>query len=104
MSENVSDLVLENLVSAQPGSKAVFERLPLDLLGDVSVELQVVIGELTLTVAQLMALKAGDVLALDKTKLSPVDLLLNGVPVARGSLVVAGDRFAVRVESGYGGS
>ena len=104
MSEKVTSPVLEemNMHAETTGKKPLFSALPIELLGDMSVDLQVVIGELTLSVAELMKLKAGDVLPMTKEHLAPVELLLNGSPVAVGTLVVADDHFAVRVESGIG--
>ncbi|OHX12059.1 hypothetical protein BI347_00050 [Chromobacterium sphagni] len=70
----------------------------LDLLKDVKVQLDTRLGHCQLSVAALNALKEGEVLTLDRMPGEPVDILLAGKVVARGSLVVAGDYFGVRIE------
>jgi flagellar motor switch protein FliN/FliY len=69
----------------------------LDMLKHVEVTLEVKVGTATLTVAELFALKAGSVLALDRDVDQPVDILLNGKTVAAGFLAVSGDKLGVRI-------
>lgn len=67
------------------------------LIDSVEVILDAVLGKATMTVAELTALKADDVLTLDSALNASVELRLNGAPVARGELVAVGDKFAVRL-------
>ena len=46
----------------------------------------------------LLALDAGDVLVLDRKRLSPVPLLVDGVPRAEGQVVVIDKRLGVRIK------
>lgn len=64
---------------------------------DVRVELKVKLGQVLLTVEELMALKAGSILKLDKLMSEPVDLYLNEALVARGEIVAVDDNFGVRL-------
>lgn len=67
------------------------------LIDSVEVSLDGVIGAARLTVAELVALKAGAVVTLDAALDAAVELRLNGAAVARGELVAVDDRFAVRL-------
>lgn len=70
----------------------------MELLKEVQVQLETRIGRCRLSIAELDALREGEVLALDKAPGDAVEILLGGQVVARGSLVVAGDHFGVRIE------
>ncbi|MBA2964775.1 MULTISPECIES: FliM/FliN family flagellar motor switch protein [Ramlibacter] len=63
----------------------------------VDIRLQACVGEVVLTVGELLGAREQAVLPVDRTLDAPVDLLLNGRVVARGQLVAVEDRFAVRV-------
>ena len=54
----------------------------------IPVQVQVVLGSTTMTVANLMKLSRGSVVKLDRTVGEPVDVLVNGHVVARGEVVV----------------
>lgn len=68
-----------------------------DLLRDIPVTLDARLGQAEMTVAELMALKSGSVVTLDRSVADHVDLHLNGVLVARGEIVAVGDQFGVRI-------
>lgn len=68
-----------------------------EVLGDVTVELDALLGKGSLSLAQLAALRDGSVVGLDLPLNGQVDLSLNGRIVARGELVAVGDHFGVRV-------
>jgi flagellar motor switch protein FliN/FliY len=67
------------------------------LLDSVKVTLQVVVGQASTTLGELMSLKEAAVLKVDRLVEQPVDVLVNGNVVARGQLVVVDDNFGVRV-------
>lgn len=67
------------------------------LIDAVEVSLDGVIGAASMTVADLVALKAGAVVTLDAPLDQAIELRLNGAVVARGELVAVDDRFAVRI-------
>jgi len=54
----------------------------------IPVKVDVVVGSLTMPVADLMQLSRGTVLALDRRVGEPVDVLVNGRIVARGEIVL----------------
>ena len=61
------------------------------------VTLEARIGSAVMSIARLMELKAGDCVPLDAELNSDVELVLNGVTIARGELVAVGDSFGVRI-------
>lgn len=66
-------------------------------LHSVRARLQVRVGEVELSVGELLAAKEHQVLVLDRSLDQPVDLLLEGKLVARGQLVAVDGCFAVRI-------
>jgi len=66
-------------------------------LADVPMELSVEIGRTQITVGETLALRAGSVVTLDRLAGEPVDLLVNGTPIARGEVVVVDEQFGLRV-------
>ena len=69
----------------------------LERLGQVTLELTVEVGRTRMTLGQALALGPGSVITLDRLADQPVDLLVNGKPVARGEVVVIDDVFGLRV-------
>ncbi len=77
---------------APPAPSTELERLT-----DVGLELTVEVGRTRMTLGQALALGPGSVITLDRLADQPVDLLVNGMPVARGEVVVIDDVFGLRV-------
>jgi flagellar motor switch protein FliN/FliY len=75
------------------------ERLETDLrrLSEVAMELSVEIGRTSMTVGETLELRAGSVITLERLAGEPVDLLVNGTPIARGEVVVVDEQFGLRV-------
>jgi flagellar motor switch protein FliN/FliY len=73
--------------------------VPADLerLYDVPVELAVEIGRAQMTIRETLALGPGSIVSLDRLAGEPVDLLVNGKPIARGEVVVIDEEFGLRV-------
>jgi flagellar motor switch protein FliN len=69
------------------------------LLGNVDVRVETYLGETSMTVAELNALKSGGVVKLDAALNELVELRVNGVTIAHGELVAVGDKFGVRITS-----
>src|SRR5688572_17556628 len=66
-------------------------------LYDVPVELAVEIGRTRMTIGQTLDLRPGSVVSLNRLAGEPVDLLINGKPIARGEVVVIDEEFGLRV-------
>jgi flagellar motor switch protein FliN/FliY len=82
--------------AAAPAAGAPNAR-ELERLNDVGLELTVEVGRTRMTLGQALALGPGSVITLDRLADQPVDLLVNGMPVARGEVVVIDDVFGLRV-------
>jgi len=69
-----------------------------ELIMNIPVEVQVVLGATTMPVATLMNLGRGAVITLDKQIGDPIDIIVNGRIIARGEVIVLEDdssRFGV---------
>lgn len=69
-----------------------------ELIMNIPVEVQVVLGSTTMSVATLMNLGRGAVITLDKQIGDPVEIIVNGRVVAHGEVIVLDDdssRFGV---------
>ena len=86
---------LAELESKHNGKPALGTVLP--FLGAVKVRVAVQVGGVDLSVAELMAMKQGAVLALDRLVEQPLDVLVDAHVVARGVLVAVGEHFGVRI-------
>jgi len=64
---------------------------------DVSVNVSVVIGRARMTISNLLALFKGAIIELDKLAEEPVDIYINEKLLGKGEVVVANERFGVRV-------
>ena len=69
----------------------------LQRLHDVPVELAVEIGRTCMTIGETLALGPGSIVSLNRLAGEPVDLLVNGRPIARGEVVVVDEEFGLRV-------
>lgn len=80
------------------GSPApVGEANDLRLLSEVPLHVTVELGRTVMRVRDLLALREGSVIELDRAPGSVVDVVVNGRLVARGDVVVVDDEFGVRV-------
>jgi flagellar motor switch protein FliN/FliY len=69
----------------------------LRLLSEVPLQVTVELGRAVMRVRNLLALREGSVIELDRAPGSPVDVFVNGKLVARGDVVVVDEEFGVRV-------
>ena len=67
------------------------------LLMDVPMQTTVELGRTKKTVKDVLTLGEGSIIELDKLAGEPVDLLVNGKPIAKGEVVVIDENFGVRV-------
>jgi flagellar motor switch protein FliN/FliY len=80
-----------------PAAGAGVDGADLRRLHDVPVELAVEIGRTRMTIGQTLELRPGSVVSLNRLAGEPVDLLVNGKPIARGEVVVIDEEFGLRV-------
>lgn len=92
-SPGVRKFDLEELV----GSEGPPEKVSIDLLRDVELELKIELGRTRMSLDEILKLRKGSVVTLDKLAGDPVDIFVNGRLVARGEVLVLNDNFCVRV-------
>lgn len=72
----------------------------LDLIMDIPIEVQIVLGSSRMQVSGLMNLEEGAIIALDKKIGEPVEIMVNGRRIARGEITVLENddtRFGVKL-------
>jgi flagellar motor switch protein FliN/FliY len=73
------------------------EAANLELILDVPLSVTVELGRVKMPVRDLLALGAGSVIELSKLAGEPLDVLINGRPVAHGEAVMINEKFGVRL-------
>ncbi|HEY2415857.1 MAG TPA: flagellar motor switch protein FliN [Pirellulaceae bacterium] len=79
------------------GTPASGEKATLELLSDVDLDLRIELGRTQMYLEDVLKLKRGSVVTLNKLAGDPVDVFVNGRMVARGEVLVLNDNFCVRV-------
>lgn len=82
---------------SEPGSAL---NANLDLIMDIPIEVQIVLGSSRMQVSGLMNLEEGAIIALDKKIGEPVEIMVNGRRIARGEITVLENddtRFGVKL-------
>jgi flagellar motor switch protein FliN/FliY len=69
----------------------------IELLMDVALEVSVELGRSHMSIGEVLALRTGSVIELDKLAGEPVDVSVNGTLIARGEVVVVDEKFGVRI-------
>jgi flagellar motor switch protein FliN/FliY len=80
MSDVVQDGVKENL----------------KVLENIEVVMTVEVGRTEITIRDLLRLNEGSVVELDRLAGDPLDILVNNTKIAKGEIVMVGERFGVR--------
>ena len=96
MTPIANEIELEPLMEDGLGTQPVLGSA-LPFLGAVQVRVSVRVGCAQASVADLLAMKQGAVLALDRLVEQPLDVLVHDHVVARGMLVAVGEHFGVRI-------
>jgi flagellar motor switch protein FliN/FliY len=73
------------------------ENMNLDLVMDVDLNVTLRFGKRQLTLREVLELTSGSVVELDRQVEEPVELLLNGVLIAKGEAVVVDGNYGLRV-------
>ncbi|MDC0457166.1 flagellar motor switch protein FliN [Alphaproteobacteria bacterium] len=68
----------------------------LKVLENIEVKLTVEVGSTEMKIKDLLKLNEGSVVELDRLAGDPLDILANGVKIARGEVVMVGERFGIR--------
>jgi flagellar motor switch protein FliN len=80
-----------------PNAGGASGEMNLNLILDVAVTLALEVGRARMSVRDLLALAPGAVVELDRLAGEPLDVLVNGVRIARGEVVVVNEKFGIRL-------
>lgn len=80
-----------------PGGVSDADRTHIDLLLDINLQVTVELGRARMKIAEILALRNGSVIELDRLAGEPADILVNGTLIAKGEVVVVDEKFGVRV-------
>jgi flagellar motor switch protein FliN/FliY len=70
----------------------------IDRFKDVRVDVWAELGRVQIPIGELLQIGEGSVIDLDRAVGDPVDLVSQGVLLARGEIVVVEDKFAIRIK------
>lgn len=68
-----------------------------NFLSDIKVRLSVEVGNVSMTISEIMNLREGSVVELDRQVDQLIDINVNGTLVARGEVVPVKNKFGVRI-------
>jgi flagellar motor switch protein FliN len=71
---------------------------PLPTLDNVSIDIAVVLGTTSMPIHQVLRLGRGAIIELDASEEDDVRILANNLPVAKGTVIVSGNKIAVEVK------
>ncbi len=69
----------------------------LDIILDIDLDVKIRIGEKQILIKDLLDLREGSIIELEKSIDEPMDILINNKVVAQGIVVVVGGRFGVKI-------
>jgi flagellar motor switch protein FliN/FliY len=72
------------------------------MLLDVNVPISVQLGQTKMSIRELLNLKKGSLVQLDRMAGEPVDIHISGKMLAKGEVTVINDRLSVRIGQLYG--
>lgn len=73
------------------------QEMNLNLILEVMVTLSLEVGRVQMSVRDLLQLAPGAIVELNRLANEPLDVLVNGVRIARGELVVVDEKFGIRL-------
>ncbi|EPE99704.1 flagellar motor switch protein FliN [Rhizobium grahamii] len=89
-----------NAIASEPAPLGSAMQSNLDLIMDIPIDVQIMLGSSRMQVAGLMNLNEGATIALDKKIGEPVEIMVNGRKIARGEITVLDNddtRFGVKL-------
>jgi flagellar motor switch protein FliN/FliY len=74
----------------------------INMLLDVNVPISVQLGQTKMTIRELLNLRKGSLVQLDRMAGEPVDMFISGKILAKGEITVVDDNLSVRIGQLYG--
>ena len=72
-------------------------KIDLQSILEIPITMSVLVGSTKQPIRNLMSFSQGSIIELDKLSSEPLELLVNGKLVAKGEIVVIGDKFGFRI-------
>ena len=94
MAENEAEAKVEETTEETVKDNAGLDNLK--VLENIEVKLTVEVGSTELKIRDLLRLNEGSVVELERLAGDPLDILANGVKIAKGEVVMVGERFGIR--------
>ena len=97
--ENVEAAVDESQAVDEQAAAPKSEKVSVEnlrVLENIEVNLTVVVGGTELKIRDLLRLNEVSVIELDRLAGDPLDILANGIVIAKGEVVMIGERFGIR--------
>lgn len=94
--DNVQEQVEEQTLSTEESDQILSSADNLRVLENIDVKLTVEVGSAELKIRELLRLNEGSVIELDRLAGDPLDILVNGTMIAKGEVVMVGERFGIR--------
>ena len=79
------------------GSPASNDKATIDLVRDVELDVKIELGQADMYLEDVLQMKKGSVVPLDKLAGDPVDIFVNGRLIAKGEVLILNDNFCVRI-------
>ena len=99
MSDETENVVEEEAQAPAADNATVDERISMEnmrVLENIDVSLTVEVGGAEIKIRDLLRLNEGSVIELDRLAGDPLDILVNNTKIAKGEVVMIGERFGVR--------
>jgi flagellar motor switch protein FliN/FliY len=100
LAKAISDVAVEEEKKKEEGERETAEKIIPEVLRsllDIPLEISVEIGRTKMLLGDLLQITQGSTIELDKLESEPVEILVNGRHIARGEIVLVGDKFGVRI-------
>ena len=94
MAENEAEAKVEETVEETVKDNTGLDNLK--VLENIEVKLTVEVGSTELKIRDLLRLNEGSVVELERLAGDPLDILANGTIIAKGEVVMIGERFGIR--------
>ena len=94
--ENIEEKTEEQSADIEDKDQNSASADNLRVLENIDVRLTVEVGSAELKIKELLRLNEGSVIELDRLAGDPLDILINGTMIAKGEVVMVGERFGIR--------
>ena len=94
--ENIEEQTEEQTTNVEEKDQNSASVDNLRVLENIDVRLTVEVGSAELKIKELLRLNEGSVIELDRLAGDPLDILINGTMIAKGEVVMVGERFGIR--------